>query len=347
MDRSKIDGFMERFLELASGATTMALLAVADRTGLLRWLAEAGSVTAEEAAGGAGLDRRYVEEVVAGLAAAGVLEYDDGRYTLPPEHAVFVADETSPFFMGGWMDILPMLMTHVDGVAAATRHGGGIPFSAFGDGIVQAIERGNAPSFNALLVRRWLPAVPGLVGRLEEGMRVAEVGCGTGTAATLVAQAFPNSTVHGFDVSEESIEQARRRGDGVSNLEFHLRSVDDIPDDPSFDLVTTFDVVHDLVDPLAGLRRIRQALAPDGIHLMMEPHASSDVGGNLHPRGALLYGVSTLHCMTQSLALGGAGLGAAWGTRRAEELANEAGFSSFEILDSISNPFSAFYLLRP
>ncbi len=345
MDRARIETFMERFLDLASGATTMALLAVADRTGLLGWLAQAGSSTVDETAEGAGLERRYVEEILSGLAAGGVLEYEDGRFTLPPEHAAFVADESSPYFMGGWMDMIPLLMAQVDGVASATRSGGGVAYPEFGDGMIEAIERGNAPSFNVFLIRRWLPAVPGLVERLEAGARVAEVGCGTGTAALLIARAFPASSVHGFDLSEDSIARARERADAVGNVEFHAASIEAVPLDPPFDLITTFDVVHDLADPLAGLKAIRAALAPDGVYLMMEPNASSDVGENLHSRGALLYGVSALHCMTQSLAVGGAGLGAAWGTARAMALAQRAGFSSCEILESISNRFSTFYLL--
>ncbi len=346
MDKAKVETFMERFLDLASGATTMGLLAVADRTGLSRWMAQAGSTTAREAAEGAGLDLRYVEEILAGLAAGGVLEYDDGRFTLPPEHAAFVADETSPYFMGGWMDMIPILMAHLDGVSAASRSGGGVPYEAFGDEMISAIERGNTPSFNIFLVRRWLPAVPGLVERLEAGARAADVGCGTGTAAVLMARAFPRSSIHGFDLSAASIDKARRRAEGVGNVEFHAVSIESLPEGTMFDLVTTFDVVHDLADPLAGLQRVRQVLAPDGTYLMMEPNASSDVGENLHSRGALLYGVSALHCMTQSLASGGAGLGAAWGTSRALALAAAAGFSSCEVLDSISNRFSTFYLLR-
>lgn len=285
---------------------------------------------------------------MSGLAAAGVVDYDpaSGRFDLPPEHALFLSDESSPYFMGGFLDMLPTLLSHVEEVSHATVHGGGVAFEEFGETVVRGIDRGNSPSQQAFLVSRWLPGVPGLLPRLESGIRVGDVGCGSGTAAILTAEAFPRSRVIGFDLSSESLDIARRRAAGIRNVEFLEHGVEDIPIDPPFELITSFDVVHDLADPLAGLRRIRQALSGDGRYLMMEPNAGSNLADNLHPRGAMLYGISTLHCMTQSLARGGAGLGAAWGRERAEALAGEAGFGSFRPLEEISNRFSAFYLLE-
>lgn len=347
MDRNRIEEFLHTFVGYASGATTMGLLAVADRCGLLVWLGEHESGTVEEVAAGAGLDARYVEEILSGLAAAGALEYEagTGTFTLPPEHAMFLADETSPYFMGGWMDMMPSVMSQVDGIAQATRHGGGVGFEEYGKGMIRGIDRGNGPSQRIFLLKRWLPAVPGLVEKLEGGAHVADVGCGVGTAAILMAEAFPKSSVSGYDVSEESLAVARSRSESLDNLTFRVSSADTIPVDPPHDLVTAFDVIHDLVDPLAGMTRIRESLAPDGQFLMMEPNASSNLEDNLDPHGALLYGISTLHCMTQSLALGGEGLGAAWGRQKAEEYAERAGFTSFRPLDAIENKFSAFYLL--
>jgi 2-polyprenyl-3-methyl-5-hydroxy-6-metoxy-1,4-benzoquinol methylase len=348
VDRSRIEAFLDRFVDLAAGATTIGLLAVADRTGLARHLGESGGGTAEEVATGAGLEPRYVTEILSGLAAAGVVDYDpeSGRFELPPEHALFIADETSPYFMGGFLDMVPIILGHVDGVAEATVHGGGVPFEDFGDRMVRGIDRGNSPSQRTFLLTRWLPGVPGLVPRLEEGIRVADVGCGSGTVAILIAQAYPTCEVVGYDMSAHGIAEARSRAAGMTNVVFLENAVEEIPTDPPFDVITSFDVIHDLADPLAGMRRIREALADDGLFLMMEPNASSDLKENLSPRGAMLYGISALHCMTQSLASGGAGLGSAWGTERAEQLAGEAGFTSFQPLDAISNRFSAFYLLQ-
>ena len=211
---------------------------------------------------------------------------------------------------------------------------------------IEAISRTNSPSQRVFLTRRWLPVLPGLAERLDQGIRIGDVGCGSGTVAAQMAQAYPRSHVAGYDLSPESIAIARSRWESLDNLEFHVHPAEAIPTDPGFDLITAFDVIHDLADPLAAMRRIREALRTDGVFLMMEPNLSSDLAENLHPIGAMMYGVSTLHCLTQSLAADGAGLGAAWGSRRAEELAREAGFGSFERLEDISNRFSAFYLLR-
>jgi SAM-dependent methyltransferase len=348
MDRAKVERFLETFVGFTAGATTIGLLAVADRSGLSSHLGKTGGGTAEELANDADLDLRYVEEIMSGLAAAGVVDYDPGtgRFDLPPEHALFIADESSPYFMGGFLDMIPAAMSHLDGIADATINGGGVTFEQFGGRMVSGIDRGNSPSQRAFLVSRWLPGVPGLTARLAEGSRVADIGCGSGTAAMLIAEAFPKSEVVGFDVSEDSLSLARSRGGHLPNLEFANHPAEEIPTDPRFDLITSFDVIHDLVAPLAGLRRIRDALADDGMYLMMEPNAGSALEDNLNPRGAMLYGISTLHCVTQSLARGGAGLGAAWGRDRARALAEEAGFGSFQALENISNRFSAFYLLQ-
>jgi 2-polyprenyl-3-methyl-5-hydroxy-6-metoxy-1,4-benzoquinol methylase len=347
MDRAKINAFLDQFVEMAAGATTIGLLAVADRSGLSRHLGEVGGGTAEELAEGADLDQRYVQEILSGLAAAGVVGYEpaSGRFDLPPEHALFLCDETSPYFMGGFFDMLPALLGEIDGVALATKEGGGVPSEAYGELMIRGIDRSNRPSQSVFLIERWLPAVPGLMSDLEEGARVADVGCGSGTAPILMARAFPRSSVTGFDVSPAALAVARDRAKGVENLDFIEAAIEEIPTDPPYRLITSFDVIHDLADPRAGMRRIRQALSDDGVYLMMEPNTSSNLEDNLSPMGAMEYGISTLYCMTQSLAAGGAGLGSAWGRQRAEDMAREAGFSSFAPLEGITNKFSAFYLL--
>lgn len=348
MDREKIEAFLGRFVEVASGATTLGLLAVADRSGLASYLGQNSGGTSAQIAEGAQLDERYVREILSGLAAARVVEYDpeSKTFTLPPEHALFLADSESPYFMGGWMDMIPAMYRQIDGVATATVHGGGVGFEEFGDEIIKGIDRGNTPSQRAFLTRKWLPGVPGLVESLENGIRVADIGCGSGTVARLIGEAYPRSHVFGYDTSQNSIAVARSRAEDVPNVEFHADAVKEIPTEPGFDLITTFDVVHDLADPEGALEHIEAALRPNGWYLLMEPNVSSHLEENLNDIGALLYGTSALHCMTQSLAKDGAGLGAAWGRDRTEELVRGAGFTSFEYLDEISNRFSAFYLAR-
>jgi SAM-dependent methyltransferase len=258
---------------------------------------------------------------------------------------LFLSDEDSPYLMVGWFDMIPAVMGQAEGIANAPVHGGGVAFEQFGPDLIRGIGRGNGPSQRIFLTNRWLPAVPGLAERLDSGIRIADVGCGSGSAVILMAQAYPNSQVVGFDISADSVAVATERARAISNATFEVAGAETIPTEPGFDFITTFDVIHDLAEPMAGLRRIRESLSDDGLYLMMEPNASSDLEGNLNPRGALLYGISTMHCMTQSLAKGGDGLGAAWGQQKAERYAAEAGFSGFQTLEDISNRFSAFYLL--
>lgn len=345
MDRGRIEAFLDRFVGLAAASGTMALLGVADRSGLTAWLARNGGGTSSQIAEGSGLQERYVREICSGLAAAGILDHHQGTFSLPPEHAMFLADETSPYFMGGYMDMIPALFGQVDGVAAATRSGGGVPFEDFGQGLVTGLDKTNRPSQQVLLPRKWLPAIPLLHHRLGEGIRVADVGCGSGAAVIAMASAYPNSTFVGYDVSLELLALASERSEGMPNVTFERTPVEELPTDPGFDLVTAFDVIHDLDDPLAALQRIGDSLRPGGVFLMMEPNASSELDDNIGDTGALLYSVSALYCMTQSLARGGAGLGAAWGRQAAEDLAREAGFDWFQEVEPIRNRFSCFYLL--
>jgi SAM-dependent methyltransferase len=347
MDRAAVWEFMERFVEMASGAATLFTLAVADRAGLMGVLATSDPLTVEQAATSAGLDERYVKEILSQLAAAGVLDYDPATeaFVLPPERATVIADDTSPYAMTGWLDMLPTAGNFIDEVAEATRHGGGVPASHYPDRMVQAVDRANAPSTRILLTRRWLPTMPEVVEKLEGGARVADVGCGSGTAVLTMASAFPASEFVGYDLDPRAVEAATAKAaeTGLANVSFEVLGAAEIP--LGFDLISTFDVVHDLADPLTALSRFREALNEDGTFLMMEPSVGARLEDNIEPRAALLYGVSLLFCMTQSLAAGGAGLGTAWGPEQAEALCREAGFTHFRRLP-VDNPFSAFFEVR-
>jgi SAM-dependent methyltransferase len=341
---------VERFVGMAAGAATLFTLAVADRSGLLSVLGRSVPLTGDDAAAAAGLNRRYVEEILSQLTTAGILDFDPaaGTFFLPPERATVIADDASPYAMTGWLDMLPTAGEFIDEVAEAARTGGGVPAAHFPDRMVHAVDRANAPSTRILLTRRWLPAMPDVVARLEGGARVADVGCGAGAAALAMAAAYPNSRFVGYDLDLRAVALATEKAteSGLINIQFEGCSATDIPIEPSFDLVTTFDVIHDLADPEGAVARFRQALADDGTFLMMEPAVHPRLEDNVEPRVALLYGVSLLFCMTQSLAAGGPGLGAAWGPERAEALCRRAGFGQFRRLP-IENPFSAFYEIRP
>jgi 2-polyprenyl-3-methyl-5-hydroxy-6-metoxy-1,4-benzoquinol methylase len=346
MDKEAMRAFMGRFMEMTTGAAVMGVMAVADRIGLFPSLAGQGALTLDEIVALTGLDRRYLEEILATLSSGGVLAYDAAseRYELPAEHAACLADESSPYFLGGWSQMVPALYRAVPGVAKACREGGGVHFHEFGADMVEGIARSNGPGTRILLARRWLTAMPDVVEALEKGIRVADVGCGSGDAALTMARRWPQSQVVGFDLDAHSVERARAAAaeEGVENARFEKCSAEAIPGDPGFDLITTFDVIHDLARPREVLAHLHAALASGGTYLMVEPVAGDSLADNLHSAGALTYAMSTLHCMTQSLAQGGEGLGAAWGPAKAEAYCRDAGFGRFERLE-VDNPFNAFY----
>ena len=349
MDKDRMRGFMARFMEMAGGSAVMGVIAVADRTGLFGALAGKGPLSHADIERESGLDARYLTEILSTLAAAGILEYDAAAetFTLPDEHAACLADESSPYFLAGWSQMMPALHGAVPGVARACREGGGVPFSDFGADMVDGIARSNGPGTRILLARKWLAVMPDLVARLHAGLHVADLGCGAGAAVLTMARAYPASQIQGFDVDPLSIERAEASAaeEGLTNATFAVCDAEALPAEPGFDLITTFDVIHDLARPRPVLARIRRALRPGGTYLMVEPAVGDRLEDNLDMGGALTYAMSTLHCMTQSLAQGGEGLGAAWGARRAEDYCREAGFEHFERLD-VPNPFNAFYRLE-
>lgn len=350
MDREAIREFSEQFMRMATGATVLGLVGVADRAGLFKALQGQGPLELEQVVERTGLQERYLREILPGLAAAQILRYDADAKTfeLPDEQAACLADETSPYFLCGWTQIIPALLGVVPDVARAVREGGGVPFSAFGEDMIEGMDRSNSPGVRILLTRRWLRALPDVVERLKRGGRVADVGCGSGAAVLAMAQAFPDSEITGFDVDARSLERARAKADqeGLTNARFEQLGAESLPSDPPFDLVTTFDVVHDIAKPREALRAIRNALAPGGTYLMVEPTVGDTLEDNLNPGGAMMYAMSTLHCLTQSLANEGEGLGAAWGPKQAERYCRDAGFTHFRRLD-VDNPFNSFYEVRP
>jgi 2-polyprenyl-3-methyl-5-hydroxy-6-metoxy-1,4-benzoquinol methylase len=343
VDRATVKAFMDRFQELAGGAAAIAALAIADRAGLLEAMAGRGPVTVRDLAAGT-FDIRYVEEILSVMAAVGVVEYEASTdsFLLPVEHAACLTDPGSPYSVAGWLDAIPAAMKSIDRITQATIHGGGITIEDFDERVVVGVDRLNSPGTRILLTKRWLPSMPDVVAKLEAGARVADVGCGSGMAAMAMALAYPRTTVIGYDVDPRAVARARGRADmsGLPNLSIELMAAAELP--PGFDLVTTFDVIHDLPHPDAVLRRIRGALNDGGTYFMMEPAAGASLSENLDARGALILGFSLLYCLPQSLVDEGMGLGAAWGPVRAEQLCREVGFTRFEQLP-IENPYSNFY----
>lgn len=336
---------MGRWLEMVGHAATIGSVAVADHLGLFALLVE--PVTAEELARHNNWSERLLEELLYSLTAGGLVVHDDGRFFLTDEHATLLSDPTSPYFLAGQARVLADLMGRAGDVADAIVHGGGIDPAEYPEETILALERMNGPSQAVLLPRRWIEALPDVVDRLEAGGTMADVGCGAGVATEALARRFPAATVIGYDLSEKAIARAvdRTKSSGLANLAFEQRSVHDLPNG-TFDFVLVYDVIHDLPDPSGGLASVRRSVVEGGAVLLVEPNAEALVDDNLHPMGALLYGMSALHCVPVGLHDDGEGVGACWGPERAERYVREAGFDGFTRLP-IDNPANAFYRLDP
>lgn len=349
-DSAAVEMFADRIVADAAATTTTALATIGDRLGLWRALAYGEPASAAELAARTSVVERYAQEWCAAMTAAGYLRYEPAtrRFTLPPEHAAVLADEHQPAFLGGLQQLTRGMLSALDGVENAFRDGGGVSIDAYGEQFWSGLERLTGVAFDHLLVQEWIPAIPGLDGRLREGALVADVGCGTGRALIRLAQAFPASRFHGFDVHGPAVEHAAAAAEqaGVADR-VSFRQLDAIAGLPErYDAVTTFDVVHDSREPRGLVEAIREALSPDGVYLILEIACHDRLEDEAGPIGTLLYGYSLLHCMTTSLAAGGAGLGTCGlPESRLRQVCLEAGFTSLRCV--AEDPFDRLYEVRP
>lgn len=348
IDRKRVQEFARKlFGHYTSGILTL-MVDIGHRTGLFEALAR-GRGTSQEIAERAGLDERYVREWLGTMATGGVVTYDAASraYTLPPEHAVCLTGTSSRNLAAGSQNLM-MLAKRLPRVVECFRQGGGVPYSEFRPDFTEAMDASWRLLYDGLLIRGFLPAAKGLPERLEAGIRVTDLGCGTGHAINVMAREYPGSTFVGYDLGEDAIARAtaEARTMGLTNARFEVRDVSRLPPEPAFDLLTSFDAIHDQRDPAAVLRCAADALAPGGIYLMIEPKASSHLEENIgNPFAPYVYGTSVLHCMTVSLAEGGAGLGTAWGEQTARRMLQEAGFTSIEVVDA-PGPQNSIYICR-
>jgi 2-polyprenyl-3-methyl-5-hydroxy-6-metoxy-1,4-benzoquinol methylase len=324
--------------------TTMAM--IGDRLGLWRALADSRPVTSAELAHRTGTSERYVREWLSSMAAHGYLTYEPGaeRFALPAAHAPVLGTE-SPAYFGGLQQALYGLTGVLGDVVDAFRHGGGVPLSSYPDDWWHGLERFSSGWFDYQLPKVWLPLMPEVHATLERGADVADIGCGRGLALIRLAQAYPSGRYVGYDIHPGSIAAARASAEaaGVADrVRFECRDVSaGIPGD--YDVITTFDVIHDTADPVQILRVIRGALRPDGRYLCLDINASHRLQDNAGPLGAYFYGVSLLFCMTTSLAQDGAGLGTCgFNEHTARRLCAEAGFGTVRRVE-IDNPFNILY----
>ena len=349
IDEAKVEAFAGKAIGDLAGAMTTLFCAIGDRLELMKTLAEHGPATSDELAQTADVQERYAREWLRGMAAAGYLEHDPatGRFTLPAEHAPVLAQELGPTFFGGAYQELLGCLTAVDDVVRAFRAGGGVAQDAYSPDMWEGMERFTAGWFENLLLAEWLPALPAVRAKLESGATVADVGCGAGRALLKLATTFPTGSYSGFDAFEAQVKRARANASGAAlreRVSFERRDVaaDGLPD--LFDVITTFDVVHDAVDPLALMRAIRAGLEPGGTYLLLEINCADHHEDNAGPIAQVLYGFSLLYCMTSSLAHDGAGLGTCGlPDAKIRELAAQAGFGS--VTRVAENPFNVLYAL--
>ncbi len=349
-DRSRAAALARQVGADFGAALTVALAYIGDRLGLFRLLADGEPLTPAQIAGRAGLSERYVREWASTMAAAGYLDYRpaDATFRMSREQAMVLAREDNTFFTGGAFQYAVACYRQIGKLTDAFRNGGGVPFTDFGPEIVEAIERLFHAGYEAWVADQWIPAVPNLKARLDAGADVAEVGCGAGQCIVPVAAAFPNSRFTGYDVDAASIARARAKAAnaGVGDrLVLERMPAENIPAADRFDLVMAFNCIHDMANPRGALAGIRRALKPGGLLMWSEADASDRLEENLTPSGRTMYGASTMHCMTVSLAQGGEGLGAVIGEGLARELAREAGFAGFERLP-VKNPFHQVFVAR-
>jgi SAM-dependent methyltransferase len=338
IDPAQVEQFLHQVVGDLGAGLSAVLIRLGDRLGLYRAMGDAQPVTPAELALRTELAERYVREWLHNQAAAGWVRYDPqaGTFTLPAEHALLVADESAPTFMLGGFDFVAAAWADEDRLMEAFQSGAGIGWHEHDHRLFSGTERFFRPGYQANLIGSWLPALEGVVDRLTAGAAVADVGCGYGAATLLLAEAYPASTVRGFDYHEGSIGSARFRADQAGlagRVHFEVAGAVDFTG--FYDLVCLFDCLHDMGDPLAAARHIREQLTPEGTLLLVEPMAADRPEDNHHPLGRLFYAASTMICTPASLAQdGGLGLGNQNGFARLKALLNEAGFSQVRLATS-------------
>jgi SAM-dependent methyltransferase len=350
INEARLQAFVGQVVGELGATLNAALVVMGDQLGLYRAMADGRPVTSDELATATGTGERYVREWLNAQAAGGYVTYDPGtgRYALPAEHALALVDETSPYFLPGAFQLMAACVRDEPAITDAVRSGTGFGWHEHSDGVFVGCERFFRPGYLAFLVDTWIPSLDGVEAKLRAGARVADVGCGHGASTILMAQAYPASRFTGFDYHEASIATARRRAveAGVDDrVTFEVAPAKSFGG-RDYDLVATFDSLHDMGDPVGAARRVREALTPDGTWLIVEPFANDRVEDNLNPIGRIYYAASTFLCTPSSLSQEvGLALGAQAGEARLREVMTEAGFSRFR--RATETPFNLVLEARP
>jgi 2-polyprenyl-3-methyl-5-hydroxy-6-metoxy-1,4-benzoquinol methylase len=348
INEEKMNAFLGKVVGDFGAALSSSLVYIGQKLGLYKALAEAGPVTSAQLAEKTSTTERYVREWLVNQAASGYVDYDKdtGRYSMAPEQAVALTDDNSPFYVGGGFYVIKAMTNAVSRIEDSFKNGGGLLWGDNDPDLFVGTERFFRPGYAAHLIASWIPSLTGMEDKLKEGAKVADVGCGHGSSAIIMAQAYPNSRFWGFDNHPKSIETARERAKdaGVSDrVTFEVANASDFPDE-QYDMIAFFDCLHDMGDPVGACKRASEALAPDGSVLIVEPMAGNTVEENFNIIGRTFSGASTLCCTANSMALGGAALGAVATEDAIREKVLAGGFTQFR--RATETPFNRIFEAR-
>lgn len=350
INEDKMNQLIGQFLNDFGAVFHGAMVVIGDRLGLYKTLAASGPLTSKELADRTETSERYVREWLASQTAGGYVTYDagSGRYSLSEEQAFTMANEDSPAFLPGAFQLAVAAVKSENRIEKAFRTGEGVGWHEHDPELFRGTERFFRPGYAANLVSTWIPALDGVEAKLNDGARVADVGCGHGASTILMAKAYPKSTFIGFDYHGPSIEYARKSASeaGVSDrVSFEVAKAKDYPGH-DYDFVTFFDCLHDMGDPVGASAHVLKSLKKDGTWLLVEPFAGDKLEDNLNPVGRAFYGASTLLCTPGSLSQEvGLGLGAQAGEAKIREVVTSGGFSKFR--RASQTPFNLVFEARP
>lgn len=350
LDQTKVEAFAGRMLDVLSNAFLAFMTSIGHQIGLFEVMAKLPASTSDEIARCAGLNERYVREWLGAMVTSRIVDYEPAsrKYRLPREHAAALTKAAGSHNVATFMQFVACMGNVEQGIVECFRKGSGLPYSAYGrfHNIMRDVS---GQTFDETLIDRTLPLMPGLVERLEGGIDVLDVGCGAGHALNLMARRFPRSRFTGYDFSADALDVARAEAEGWGNINarFEARDVANLSEANAYDFITAFDSIHDQAKPRDVLRAVARALRDDGTFLMVDIDASSHLERNLErPLTSYFYAISTMHCMSVSLGLGGEGLGTAWGEEKARELSAEAGFARVDVRRVEGDIINCYYIAK-
>jgi ubiquinone/menaquinone biosynthesis C-methylase UbiE len=352
-DTAKAQAFAERLLTILNDGALCLMISVGHRTGLLDAMRDAAPSSSAEIAARAGLNERYVREWLGAMVTGRIVNIDPARnrFSLPPEHAAFLTRAAGADNIGVFAQYIALLGSVEDEIVECFKKGGGVPYARF-PRFHEVMAEDSGQSVLSSLESHIVPLVPGLREKLTSGIHVLDLGCGRGRIINRLAELYPKSRFTGMDLSSEAVlsawEEAAQKK--LRNIEFIVTDLSHFHESAeveSFDLIATFDAIHDQAKPLNVLRGIHRALRSDGVYLMQDIKGSSDIHNNMdHPLGPALYTISCMHCMTVSLAQNGEGLGAMWGEEKTREYLAKAGFRAVEKKELAHDIQNNWYVVR-